>query len=205
MAKIKFTKSELKKQRDSLKQFLHYLPTLQLKKQQLQIRIADISKRYQQKKSELNLSVTDLKQWVGLLADPGVDISDWIIPQEISTTTENIAGSEIPVFQRMIFKEQDYDLYQMPLWVDEAIKRIREWAVLTAEARVLEKQKIILEKELAITTQRVNLFEKIKIPQCVENIRQIRIYLGDQLANAVGVSKVAKKKIESAVLAQMTL
>lgn len=205
MAKIKFTKSELKKQRDSLKQFLHYLPTLQLKKQQLQIRIAEITKKYQQKQSELQLSLKDAKTWIGLLADPGVDITAWIMPQEILTTTENIAGSDIPVFKKMIFQEQDYDLYLMPLWVDEGIKRIRTWAALTAEAMVLEKQKTILARELAITTQRVNLFEKIKIPQCIENIRQIRIYLGDQLANAVGVSKVAKKKIESAVLAQMTL
>ena len=35
MAKIKFTKTELKAQQDSLKQFVRFLPTLQLKKQQL--------------------------------------------------------------------------------------------------------------------------------------------------------------------------
>ena len=33
---IKLTKNELKKQKDNLKQFQRYLPTLQLKKQQLQ-------------------------------------------------------------------------------------------------------------------------------------------------------------------------
>jgi V/A-type H+-transporting ATPase subunit D len=42
----------------------------------------------------------------------------------------------------------------------------------------------------------VNLFEKVKIPECLDNIRRIKIYLGDQQANAVGISKVAKKKIE---------
>ena len=39
MAKIKLTKGELKRQRDGLKQFQRYLPTLQLKKQQLQLEI----------------------------------------------------------------------------------------------------------------------------------------------------------------------
>ncbi|HOY09894.1 MAG TPA: V-type ATP synthase subunit D, partial [Candidatus Omnitrophota bacterium] len=38
MGKIKLTKGELKRQRDGLKQFQHYLPTLQLKKQQLQMK-----------------------------------------------------------------------------------------------------------------------------------------------------------------------
>ena len=37
MAKIKLTKNELKAQRDALKRFQRYLPTLQLKKQQLML------------------------------------------------------------------------------------------------------------------------------------------------------------------------
>ena len=39
MAKIKFTKTEQKKQQDALKQFQRFLPTLQLKKQQLQAEV----------------------------------------------------------------------------------------------------------------------------------------------------------------------
>ena len=39
MAKIKLTKNELKIQRDALKRFERYLPTLQLKKQQLQMEV----------------------------------------------------------------------------------------------------------------------------------------------------------------------
>jgi len=60
----------------------------------------------------------------------------------------------------------------------------------------LNRQLEILTRELRITNQRVNLFEKVKIPECVENIRRIRIYMGDQQASAVGRSKIAKKKIE---------
>ena len=67
---------------------------------------------------------------------------------------------------------------------------------LLAELMVIKEGIAVLEQELRITTQRVNLFEKVKIPECQENIRQICIYLGDQQATAVGVSKVAKKKIE---------
>ena len=39
MAKIKFTKTELKNQQDAKKQFERFLPTLQLKKQQLQMEV----------------------------------------------------------------------------------------------------------------------------------------------------------------------
>ena len=37
MPKVKLTKTALKQERDSLKQFQRFLPTLQLKKQQLQL------------------------------------------------------------------------------------------------------------------------------------------------------------------------
>ena len=38
---IKLTKNEQKKQKDALRQFQRYLPTLQLKKQQLQVVISE--------------------------------------------------------------------------------------------------------------------------------------------------------------------
>ncbi len=56
-----------------------------------------------------------------------------------------------------------------------------------------------MKQELRITTQRVNLFEKVKIPQAEEAIRRIKIFIGDQMTNAVGRSKIAKKKIESSL------
>ena len=53
MAKIKFTKGELKRQRDALKQFERYLPTLQLKKQQLQLEILQQNYILEEKKQSL--------------------------------------------------------------------------------------------------------------------------------------------------------
>ena len=53
-----------------------------------------------------------------------------------------------------------------------------------------------LERELRATAQRVNLFEKVKIPEAKENIRVIGIYLGDQQTSAVVRGKIAKKKLQ---------
>jgi len=78
---------------------------------------------------------------------------------------------------------------------DHRISELRLLVTYLAEINVIKKQIETLEYELRITTQRVNLFEKVKIPECLNNVRVIRIYLGDQQANAVGISKVAKKKI----------
>lgn len=206
MGKIKLTKGELKRQRDSLEQFLHYLPTLQLKKQQLQIKILATRRFLADKERELGKQQDDILRWVGLLADPylagTMDLKSWIIPrsQDVDIETVNVAGVNIPRLKDIRFKTDDYDLYATPFWVDSGIKRLREFIFLLVEAGIIRQQIAILEKELRVTTQRVNLFEKVKVPQCRENIRVIRIYLGDQMANAVGISKVAKKKIEAMAL-----
>lgn len=196
MAKIKLTKGELKRQRDALKQFQHYLPTLLLKKQQLQVKILEARKLLSEKEAALNRIEENLNKWVGLLNDPGVDIKDFVELKDIDLTYINIAGAEVPVFKGVVFEEREIDVYDTPLWVDKGVAAIRDVLAHFIEILVIKKQVEILQHELRITTQRVNLFEKIKIPECLENIRVIRIYLGDQQANAVGISKVAKRKIE---------
>lgn len=196
MAKIKLTKGELKRQRDALKQFQHYLPTLLLKKQQLQVKILEARKLLSEKEAALNRIEENLNKWVGLLNDPGVDVKDFVELKDIDLTYINIAGAEVPVFKGVVFEEREVDVYNTPLWVDKGVAAIRDVLAHFVEILVIKKQVEILQHELRITTQRVNLFEKIKIPECLENIRVIRIYLGDQQANAVGISKVAKRKIE---------
>ena len=195
MAKIKLTKGELKKQRDSLKQFQRYLPTLQLKKQQLQMKILEARITLNQKLNVFYKKEEFIGEWVNLLGDSQVDLKEWITPRQILVDTINIAGANVPVFNNIHFDQAQYDLYSTPFWIDTGISELRLLVTYLAEINVIKKQIETLEYELRITTQRVNLFEKVKIPECLNNVRVIRIYLGDQQANAVGVSKVAKKKI----------
>lgn len=205
MPKIKFTKGELKRQRDSLKQFEHFLPVLQLKKQQLQLEIQRVHRNLELKIEEMDNLESEINEWAGLLNE-GVDhIREWVREGNVVTTLSNIAGIDIPVFERVDFRETEYDLFLTPLWTDIAIDKIRQLVIFLEQEKIIKAQIKILEKELRITTQRVNLFEKIKIPECRENIRLIRIYLGDQQANAVGRSKIAKAKIEKLLAGSLSL
>jgi V/A-type H+-transporting ATPase subunit D len=196
MAKIKLTKGELKKQRDALRQFQRYLPTLQLKKQQLQMEILHWNSLAEEKLRLENSRKLASLSWAGLLIEPGMSWPEWLKPKEIITATRNITGVDLPVFERAEFSEAEYDLFTIPPWVDGAIDFLRELVALRAEIKVIEVALQILKRELRITTQRVNLFEKVKIPEAEEAIRRIKIYIGDQMANAVGRCKIAKRKIE---------
>jgi V/A-type H+-transporting ATPase subunit D len=195
--KIKLTQGELKRQRDALRQYERYLPTLQLKKQQLQLEILHQQGALRERNNSISEKQESAKNWVGLLVEAH-EIRHWLLPEKIITAKKNIAGVDIPVFERVDFEPAEYDLFLTPLWVDTGLEILREMVSLQEEIRVIEKGISILRHELRITTQRVNLFEKIKIPEAKEAIRRIKIYIGDQMTNAVGRSKIAKNKIEDA-------
>jgi V/A-type H+/Na+-transporting ATPase subunit D len=200
VAKIKLTKNELKKQKDALKMYKRYLPTLQLKKQQLQTEIRTIEARARQLAEERDRLMDDFRAWLAVFGEEEAvkdEKGAWILSGGVVVTAEgNIAGVDIPVFRSAEFAIADYDLFAKPLWVDRALDRLRAMLTLDLEIKVLEEQIARLAQELRTTTQRVNLFEKVKIPETTANIKNIRIYLGDQQTAQVVRGKIAKRKVE---------
>ena len=198
MAKIKLTKSELKSQRDSLKQFSRYLPTLQLKKIQLQVEMRKCQQKIEENDRKQEELRGNLSGWISLFSEKNSieHISSLIKADEILTDSQNIAGVEVPVFKSVRFSVVEYDLFTEDLWIDNAVDTVEKLFSLKAEQIIIRKQYELIGNELRITTQRVNLFEKVKIPECKENIRVIQIYMGDQQTAAVGRSKIAKRKMQ---------
>ncbi len=196
MVKIKLTKGELKKQRDALRQFQRYLPTLQLKKQQLQMEILRWNALREEELRRESAKRQAVLAWAGLLAEPEMPWDKWVVPKKIITTSRNVAGVDLLVFEKIEFNPAEYDLFLIPPWVDKAIEFLRELVGLQEKIRIIDGTIEKLKHELRVTSQRVNLFEKVKIPEAQETIRRIKIYIGDQMANAVGRCKIAKRKIE---------
>jgi V/A-type H+-transporting ATPase subunit D len=205
MAKFKLNKTELKKQRDALRQYERFLPTLQLKKQQLQMEILHQGNLLKEKEHLYSKKREQILSWAGLLGEAPQDLKAWLTPKNVITGTRNIAGVDLPVFSHVEFPFVEYDLFLMPLWLDLALEMLKDLVILREEISVIKKGVEILKQELRITTQRVNLFEKVKIPETKEAIRVIKIYIGDQMANAVGLAKIAKNKIEQAVLKEVSV
>ena len=61
---VKLTKNELKVQKDRLKQFQRYLPTLQLKKQQLQSVVMQVTAQLEKVEAERLKIVDGLDGWI---------------------------------------------------------------------------------------------------------------------------------------------
>ena len=193
---IKLTKNELKNQKESLKMFQRYLPTLQLKKQQLQTEIRTIEAHAREVRLNRDALHKEFEQWIAVFGETHVFTPDILQVKEIRTSTGNIAGVSIPIFSGAEFEHSRYDLFATPLWLDTACDRMEQVLLLDLEARILDEQVVLLNAELRTTTQRVNLFEKVKIPETKRNIKKISVYLGDQQVAAVVRGKISKKNLE---------
>lgn len=191
MAKIKHTKNELKAQNDALDRFERFLPMLQLKKQQLQGEIQGIAAHLAENREQEAALDAKLTSWVELMAEP-VDVESLVSLENVETDTGNIAGVVIPIFQSADVRQREFDLFETPTWFDDAVEILTSLISLRVQRDILFEQRRLIAEELRTTSQRVNLFEKVKIPECRENIRIIKIFLGDEQTAAVVRGKIAK-------------
>ena len=196
MAKIKLTKTELKAQTDALKRYQRFLPMLQLKKQQLQAEIAGIVQKADEVSAREEKAREDLRSWVGLFAAGGEELLSGLVKvKSINTGTANVAGVTIPVFDSVETEVKEIDAWATPAWVDDAVKAVTGILAMRCERTILLRQRDLITAELMTTSQRVNLFEKVKIPDCKENIRVIKIAIGDEQTAAVTRGKIAKSRV----------
>ena len=194
MAKIKLTKTELKAQTDALKRFQRFLPMLQLKKQQLQSEIAGITAKAEAVSARERAAREELNRWVGLFATDEALLPGLVEVKSVNTGISNIAGVAIPTFESIDAEVKAIDPWATPAWVDDAVKAATDILSLQCERAVFEEQRRLVTIELQTTSQRVNLFEKVKIPQCKEAIRVIKIAIGDEQTAAVTRGKIAKSR-----------
>ena len=194
--KIPLTRPELKRHRDALSRFERYLPMLKLKQQQLQLTLREVEQKQRAVGEALRQAKAKFEPYRNVLADvAGISVRGLSEPDRVRTETANIAGVNVPIFEGVDFPPAAYSLFATPPWVDQALADLREISRRQAELDVLTEQYQLLRRELTKITQRVNLFEEVKIPEAREAIHIIRIKLGDEMTAAVGRAKIAKSKL----------
>ncbi len=192
MPQIKKTKIELKAQRDALQRFERFLPMLQLKKQQLQVELQAVQHAMDQIRAESEALVQAARPWLALLPEAAGLLPALVRVRRVGVSDSNIAGVAIPVFESLDFDNPDQDLFDTAPWLDDAQALIMTLTEHRIRGEILKRQHRLLEEELRTTSQRVNLFEKVKIPESKETIRVIKIVLGDQMTADVARGKAAK-------------
>ncbi|MGW8323856.1 MAG: V-type ATP synthase subunit D [Thermodesulfobacteriota bacterium] len=197
MKRLQLNKTELRNQKENLARYGRYLPLLEVKKRQLQQEADLIRSRIREVIGEMEELRKAMAGWVALLGED-VGLKHLVRIETVRTGTDNVTGIDVPVFQEAVLARERYDLFVFPVWVDAAVAAVARLLVLRAEKGVLDERHAIITRELRITTQRVNLFERVKIPEARERIHRIQIRLADQQASAMGWARMAKSKLAEA-------
>lgn len=187
-------KSALKQHRDHLTMYRRFLPSLDLKRQQL------ISE-YQQAKAVLANTEREVEVFLdaqtdllALLGASEQDLSGLTTLETTGIHEQNLLGVRLPVLDELTFQRAEYSMLAKPFWVDRLIEVLEEMTRLRFRLNVERERVQMLNEAVRRITQRVNLFEKVLIPQSEEAIQRIRIYLADAERAAVVRSKIAKAK-----------
>ncbi len=113
--KIKLNKTELKNQKDLLKQREEFLPVLELKKQQLQLVVDSISPDIEERQARIAKTHSRMQRWAGLLTEPtDVPLEKLYEIAEVKTELENVAGVDVPSLREVVFRDVQYDLFATP-------------------------------------------------------------------------------------------
>ncbi len=117
--------------------------------------------------------------------------------KEVHTGTEKIAGVRIPLLEHIDFKVEPYSLFDRPAWFPAGITLLEEWATLAIRKKFLFHKMELLDHARKKTTQKVNLYEKVQIPDYEDAIRKIKRYLEDEENLAKSAQKIVKKRQEA--------
>ncbi len=200
--KVKLNKNSLREQKQALDLYREFLPTLELRKQQLQAELRATYQRVRQQEAELSETLAGASSWSPMLASTFEAVRQLVVVDEVLEGRGNVAGVTVPVYEGVRFEDQPYSLVATPPFYDAAVALWRRAIEARAAVRILRKQAEALDHTLTKTTQRINLYEKVLIPHCRENIRRIKVYLGDQQTAAVCRAKIAKGKLVKAAEAE---
>ncbi len=194
MARLPLNKSSLVKQIKALDSYSRFLPSLELKRQQLKAALNDTRASQKNLERELRNLYKTITTSFPMASTYQHMLTQIIDVDKIETDTEYLAGLRLPILKTASFSYEDTSFRYMQHWVEDYIDHFEKAIVIRIKQALLLDRISILNTALIKVTQRFNLFEKVLIPETKRNIKKIKIYLADEQMAEVVRSKLAKKK-----------
>jgi len=194
MATLSLNKSSLQQQRGKLGLFERFLPSLDLKRQQLTAeykKSVQVLAEAEQGAGKASRSLTEL---LPILGSATMKLSGLVRIRRIDIGEEDVLGVRLPALKSVEFVTADYSLLATPFWIDNLVTCLKEVATYRIRLHVYRERAARMQSAVRRITQRVNLFDKVLIPNAKRDIARIQIFLSDVARAAVVTSKIAKGK-----------
>ena len=194
MPKTALSKMALQKEREHLKLYERILPSLDLKRLQLTGALARAKQEAIRARDAARRHSRQVAEKLPMMANRQVNLSGLVQVTGVRQETENLLGVALPRFVDLEVTVAPYSIMGTPVWMDVFVNELIGMLRIRAEIKVADSRVAILARAVRRVTQRINLFEKILIPQAKANIKRIKVYLGDQERSAIVRAKIAKAK-----------
>jgi V/A-type H+/Na+-transporting ATPase subunit D len=194
MATLSLSKNSLQQQHDKLRLFERFLPSLDLKRQQLTAEYKKCLQVLAQAEQGANKASRSLTGLLPILGSATMKLSGLVHIGRVDIGEEDVLGVRLPALRTVEFVAADYSLLATPFWIDDLVTCLKEVATYRIRLHVYRERAARMQSAVRRITQRVNLFEKVLIPTAKRNIARIQIFLSDVGRAAVVTSKIAKGK-----------
>lgn len=189
--KFQYNKTSLQSLNKQLNMRLKALPTLKNKEAALRVEVKKAKNRTSVLEKELKSKIDSNSESVGLWNEY---ISGLISISEVKTTSKKIAGVSVPVLDEIEFREEEYSLFDKPKWFPDGISFLKELASTVTEKEIFNRKMVLLDHARRKTTQKVNLYEKVQIPDYEDAILKIKRFLEDEENLSKSAQKIVKKR-----------
>ncbi|MCG6186791.1 V-type ATP synthase subunit D [Maribellus maritimus] len=189
--KFQYNKTALQQLNKQLNIRLRALPTLKNKEAALRMEVKKAKDKIHELEKKLSSELTKESESVGLWNEfkPNlVDVGD------VKISTKKIAGVKIPVFEKIAFNEKEFSIFENPKWFSYGISIVKNLAGIGTEREFYLRKMTLLDYARKKTTQKVNLYEKVQIPEYKDAIRKIKRFLEDEENLSKSAQKIVKKR-----------
>jgi len=122
------------------------------------------------------------------------DLPSVLRVNNLESETVNIAGSKVERLVKVNFNELQLNPLYEPAWMPAALEALMNLIKLKLKLDFLKRELSVLENARKKTTQKVNLYEKVQIPELEEGIRKVKRFLEDKENIATAAKKIAKNR-----------
>ena len=191
--KIQFNKTYLHELNKGLKIRLLALPILKAKEAALRIEVKRATNLARQIQKDIQDAQDLIKPFLKLWAE----FPQYLGIQKAHLSVRKIAGIKTPVLDHIDFHETPHSYVLTQAWIPRGLDILKNLVKLHIERDVAVKKSKILERARKKTTQKVNLYEKVQIPEYQEGIRKIKRYLEDDEKLSKSSQKILKSRLQA--------
>ncbi len=189
--KIQYNKTFMQRVGKMLDMRLKALPTLKNKESALRVEVKKAKDAANDIERQLNEKKKSYEKMMSLWTEFNPDL---IKVKEVKYSIKKIAGVQTPVLKDVEFDIQPFSIFNNPKWFMKGIEIIKELTILSFERDFFHKKMLILLYARKKTTQKVNLYEKVQIPEFQDALRKIKRFLEDQENLSKSSQKIIKKR-----------